>query len=189
MKSKITVLAFALLTSLSVLANSSASLTIVASTESVYNVYYKTAEAGRVKVSIYNSGNKLVFSEMLYNVASFMRPYNFSELSEGEYTVVVEDKNGKQAEKVNYAMNKITSIIKVTEVANASDKFLLNVTTTGTQSVTVKIFDATQTLVYNNEVEVTGSFGVIYNLSQIKSTDNITFEVSTSNGKTETITF
>jgi len=190
MKSKITVLAFALFASIASIANSTTSLTIVAASEaSVYNVYYKTSESGRVKISIYNNSKQLVFSEILSNVASFMRPYNFSNLKEGEYTVVVEDKNGKQAEKINYAMNKITSMIKVSEVANTTNKFILNVTTTGTEVVTVKIFDAAQTLVYNQEVEVTGSFGIIYNLSRIRLTDNITFEVSTSNGKVETITF
>ena len=189
MKSNITALVLVCLTSFAALANAPASFSIVSATASVYSVQYKSAETGKVKVSIYNSAKQLVFSEVLSNVASFVRPYNFSNLSEGEYTIVLEDKNGKQAEKINYAMNKITSVIKVSEVADASDKFLLNVTTTGTEVVTVRIFDSLNNMVYHKEVEVTGNLGIVYNLGQVKLKDKVTFEVSTSNGKVETIVF
>jgi hypothetical protein len=69
----------------------------------VYNIHYRTTIEGTVKLSIINSKNKAVFSEVLLNTSSFVRPYNFSHLAEGEYTVILEDKNGKQAEKIWHA--------------------------------------------------------------------------------------
>jgi uncharacterized protein YaiI (UPF0178 family) len=124
------------------------------------------------------------------NVASFVRPYNFSELPEGEYTIVLEDKNGKQVEKVNYAMNKVVSFVKVTQVANVDNKYMLNVSNNGSEVVTVKIFSG-NALLHKQDVQVTGSFGQVYNLNQVKATTDakITFEISTSSGKYETITF
>ena len=191
MNSKLSVLVFAFIVStVSAFADAPTSLTVVPATSQVYKVYYKTKEAGKVKVSIINSSNQLVFSEVMSNVASFVRPYNFSELPEGEYTIVLEDKNGKQVEKVNYAMNKIVSFVKVTEVANADNKFMLNVANNGSEVVTVKIFSG-NSLVHTQNVEVKGSFGQVYNLNQVKAATKatITFEVSTSSGKYQTITF
>ena len=68
----------------------------------VFNIHYRTAEKGRVKISIIDCKNKTVFSEVLLNTSSFVRPFNFSQLHEGVYTIVLEDKNGKQSEKINY---------------------------------------------------------------------------------------
>ncbi len=170
-------------------ADSATALSVIPTANaSVYNVHYKAKETGNIKVSVFNNKNQLLFSEVLNNVGSFSRPYNFSELPEGEYTIVLEDKNGKQVEKVNYFMSKVKSVISVTEVANAEDKYKLNVTNNGTEAVTVKIYDNTNTLIHEQNVEVTGHFGLIYNLSQVKSASTVTFEVITSTG-IERVTF
>lgn len=191
MNSKLSVLVFAFIVSTaSAFADAPTSLTVVPAASQVYKVYYKTNETGKVKVSIINSRNELVFSEVMSNVASFVRPYNFSELPEGEYTIVLEDKNGKQVEKVNYTMNKIVSFVKVTEVANADNKYMLNIANNGSEVVTVRIFSG-NALVHTQNIEVTGAFGQVYNLNQIKAATNasITFEVSSSSGKYQSITF
>jgi len=168
-----------------------ASFEIVSKSEAVYSVHYKAAEIGKVKVSIFNSENKMIFTEVLNNVASFKRPYNFSELAEGEYTIVLADKNGKQVEKVNYLKNKITTLVTVAQVANAEYKYKLNVANNGTEVVSVRIYDNVKGLLYEESMEVTGNHSLIYNLSQVKPAPNaiIIFEVTTSNGKTETAMF
>jgi hypothetical protein len=61
----------------------------------VYNIHYRTTEKGTVKLSIIDSKDNAVYSEVLFNTSSFVRPFNFSQLNEGEYTVVLGDKNGK----------------------------------------------------------------------------------------------
>ena len=190
MRSKITVLFFALMMSVAAFADSPTSLTVTSASAHVYKVYYKANEAGKVRVSIINNSNKAVFSEVLNNVASFVRPYNFSELPEGEYTIVVEDKNGKQVEKVQYSMSKITSFISVTEKANDPNKYILNVVNNGTDVVSVKIF-AAENLLHEQTLQVTGNFGQVYNLSSVRTTNDmkITFVVTTSAGITRTIEF
>jgi hypothetical protein len=183
MNSKLVVLVLAFIVSTATaFADAPTSLTVVSATSQVYKVYYKTKEAGKVKVSI--------ISEVMNNVASFVRPYNFSELPEGEYTIVLEDKNGKQVEKVNYTMNKIVSFVKITEVANADHKYMLNVANNGSEVVTVKIFSG-NSLLHTQDVQVTGAFGQVYNLTQVKAATDakVTFEVSTSSGKFQSITF
>lgn len=171
-------------------ADAPASLSVTPASDKVYTVVYKASETGKVKVSIYTKKNELVFSEVLTNVASFKRPYNFSQLEEGEYTIVLEDKNGKQVETINHVSNKITSAINVKKLADAENKYVLNVITSGTEGVVVKIYDNTG-LVYVQNVEVTGYFGLIFDLSKVKSTPSstVTFEISTNSGKVETAVF
>ena len=192
MKSKINALVIAcVMMSFAAVAASPVTMSVTTSSASVFKINYKTAEVGTVKISIYDNNNQLVFVEVLNNVASFVRPYNFTEMSEGEYTIVVATKNGKQAEKVNYSVSKVESVISVSEVANAENKYMLNVTNNGTEEVYVRIFNNENILVHEQSVQATGSFGLIYNLNKLKSTteSNVTFEVSTSSGKFEKITF
>lgn len=190
--SKITVLVVAfIMTAVAAFADAPVSLSVVpASNAYVYTVYYKTAESGKVKISIVNANDKLVFSEVLNNVASFSRPYNFSQLEEGQYTIILEDKNGRQVEKVNYTMNKINSIVKVTRLQNDADKFVLSVVNNGSENVMVRIYSADNTILHEQRVNVTGNFALMYNLSQAKIGVNqpVTFEVTTSD-KTEVVTF
>jgi hypothetical protein len=171
-------------------ADSPATLTVTSASDAkVYTVVYKAAETGKVKVSIYTKSNQLVFSEVLTNVTSFKRPYNFSELEEGEYTIVLEDKNGKQVEKINHVANKINSVINVKKLIDADNKYVLKVITNASETVSVKIYDEANGLIYVQSVDVTGFFGLVYDLSKVKSTpaSTVTFEISTSSGKTETV--
>ncbi len=192
MKSKFNALVIAcLMMSFAAVAASPVSMSVTAASANVFNINYKTAEAGTVKISIYDTNNQLVFAEVLTNVSSFVRPYNFTDMSQGEYTITVSGKNGNQTEKVNYTANKIESFISVSEVANAENKFMLNVTNNGSEAVFVRIIDNNNTLLHEQSVQVTGSFGLIYNLSKVKSATepSVTFEVSTESGKFEKITF
>ncbi len=154
------------------------SLTVNAKNEVVFNVHYKTNETGTVRVSIVNKENQIVYSEVLTNVSSFTRPYNFSELNEGEYTIVVEGKSGKQAEKITYATSKVISFAMVSEVENQKNKYLLNVTNNGAQNVTVRIVDANGAVLHEQTLEVIGNAGVIYDLNKVKNDNSsITFEI------------
>jgi hypothetical protein len=191
MNFRITTLLFAFaLLSVSALAEAPASVAVIAAPNTaVYSVYYRTDVAGEVKVSILNSDKKVVFSEVLSGVASFKRPYNFSQLPHGEYTIVIEDKNGKQFEQVNYTLNKIESFIRVSKVANSSDKYVLNVSSTGSEDVYVKIMNGS-TVLHEQKILVNKSIGLVYNLSQLKTkTGEVTFDIVTASGKREIVAF
>lgn len=176
--------------SFSAVADATASFSVSpAESQHVFNIKYKSLETGTVKISVYDSGNTLLFTEVLTNVSSFVRPYNFSELKEGEYTIVVSDKSGEQIQKVNYSTNKISSYIKVTELANTESKYVVNITNNGSEDVRVKIFMNDDTLLHDQIERVSGSFGLVYNLSKIKTATSITFEITTNSGKVERITF
>ncbi|RAW00103.1 hypothetical protein [Pseudochryseolinea flava] len=180
---------FALL-SVSAFAEAPASTKAVVSSanNSVYSVVYKSDMAGDVKVSILDKNKKLIFTETIANVASFKRPYNFSQLAEGQYTIVIEDKAGKQLEQVNYTATKVESFVRVNKVANAEGKYVLNVMSSGAEGVYVRISNASSVL-HEEKIIVDKSFGLIYNLTQIKGNSEITFEVVTDSGKTTVAEF
>jgi hypothetical protein len=186
----ILILAFIII-GLAAFAENPSAFTVTSAEKGVFTVMYKRPETGKVKLSIFNIDDKLIFSEVLNNVGSFVRPYNFNELAEGEYTIVLEDKNGRYEEKISHKSPGIVSFIKVNAVANESDKYVLNVVTNAKESVYVKIFDNVKGLVYEQQVEVTGSYGLLYNLNKVKSSANaiVIFEVTTGSGKVVTTMF
>ena len=191
MKIKVTSLLFVFVaTVMTAFADVPASLEVISASASVYKVHYKTKEIGTVRVTIYNSNRDVVFTEMITNVASFIRPYNFSSLAEGAYTIELRDKSGKQLETVNYTKEKVTSLIKVTEMGDAANKYKLNITNNGTEEVRVSIYE-NYTLLYQETVTVTGNHGTIYNLSKLKLADDaiVIFEVVTESGKAEKAVF
>jgi hypothetical protein len=156
-------------------------------TTGVYKLVYKTTGAGKVKVSIYDENRDLIFTETLTNVESFIRPYNFSNLSQGDYTIVVEDKTGKTEEKVAYYFKKVESAVEVTKIANEANKYLLSVENKETDLIDVKILDAERNILHEESMTVNGKFSVIYNLTTIKG--EITFEVIGSDGLIKTIKY
>jgi flagellar hook assembly protein FlgD len=156
-------------------------------TTGIYKVVYRSAEAGKVKVSILDANKELVFTETLNNVESFSRPYNFSNLSQGEYTIVVEDKNGKTEEKVSYHFVKVQSTIEVAKIGNEQNKYLLSVENKATDLIHVRILDVTGNVLHEQSMTVNGKFSVVYNLNKVKTAP--IFEVSGSDGAMKTVNF
>jgi hypothetical protein len=187
----VNVIIFALVSfSTSLFAESPATMAVIPNaTSGVYKVCYKGAEAGKVKLSILNANSEVVFSEVMTGVSSFIRPYNFSQLTEGEYTIVLEDKAGKQVEQVSYHLNKVESLISVSKLAGFDNKFIVSVANKGTDLVNVRISDLAGNVLHDQTEKVDGHFALIYNLNEVKAyTSKVTFEVSTS-GKTYTVTY
>lgn len=152
----------------------------------VYNIHYKAAEKGTVKLSILDGKNNVVYTEVLVNTSSFIRPFNFSQLQAGEYKIVLEDKNGKQSEKVQYSLSHVTSSVSVLPVLNQDGKYRLNVHNNGAENVDVRIFTQEGLLIHDQRLNVSGNHALIFNLKKVSS-PTFTFEVTTSNGSTKTI--
>ncbi|HEY8935249.1 MAG TPA: hypothetical protein VIM65_08510 [Cyclobacteriaceae bacterium] len=177
--------------STSLFAESPATMAVIPNaTSGIYKVCYKGAEAGRVKLSILNANGDVVFSEVMTAVSSFIRPYNFSQLSEGVYTIVLEDKAGKQVEEVSYRLNKVECLISVSKLAGFDNKFIVSVASNdAADMVNVKIYNEAGTLIHEQTEKVNGNFGLIYNLSEVKvHGEKVTFEVSTS-GKSYVVSY
>jgi len=145
---------------------------------SVVKVFYKAEQAGTVKVSIFSQDHSLVFTETMKRVSGFLRPYNFSELSAGKYTIQIEDSNGKKTETVDYVAGKIEKLISIVKLAEEG-KYLLSVYSEASDRINVKIYNDANQLIHSQEKRIDRSFAEVLN---IKDINQFTIEVSDSHG-------
>lgn len=154
---------------------------------STFKLFYKAERTNNVRVTIYDANGKAVFAETIRQVSNFMRPYNFSSLSEGDYTIEVVDENGKSIENVEYYNGRIKRFANVVKVSGSTDKFVLSIANQGNNEITVKIFNQGNNLIYKDIETISGDFAKVYKLDNV--TGNITFEVSDQNGILKTFSY
>ena len=148
-------------------------------------LFYKGTKQTDVKVSIYNAANTLVYSETIKNVDGFVRPYNFTNLEEGEYSIELLGENGRQVERVFYKLGKVQKLANVMHVTGEPNKYILTVANKGQDVLTIKIYGDKGVLLYSKTEEVNGDFAQVYNLD--KYNGGLTFEVSDSKGVTKSL--
>lgn len=166
-----------------------ASVSVVTTEENVFTIQYTNTEKNNVRVSILNNKNQEIFSESFYHVSSFKRPYNFSQLAEGDYTIIIEDKNGKQTETISYRLNKVVSYVHIARVPKKEGKFWLNVASSGLEVIEVRIFDQNGVQVHAQSMEVNGTLSTVFNLNAMKNNKSVSFEVTDANGKMHKASF
>jgi len=161
------------------------SVAVVAGTANhIFKVIYKSKTANKVQVTIFNTANEMVFTESLNNIMAFTRPYNFSSLPEGEYTIVVRDSFGKKVEKVNFIHGTIESLISVRKLSASTSKYMLTSVNKGVNVLTISIYNEEGALLHNETRMVDGNFGIVYNLGE---EGKYTFVVSDKTGVSKTI--
>ena len=151
----------------------------------LYKVYYKSEKVGRVKVSIIDEKGNILFNETINKVDGFLRPYNFDGLPEGEYTVKVEDENGKTVEKVSYKAGRVEKLIHVQKL-HGENKYMLSIASPKAEDVFIYIFDDQNNLIYNEIQSINGAFAQVYNLQDMKS---FTIEVSDKFGVLKKVSY
>jgi hypothetical protein len=183
MKNVLSVLVMLMLISSAAFANvgkpGSAGIAIVRK-GSTFNVFYKNDKVSDVRVSIRDAKHDVVFTEVLKKVDGFLRPYNFSALSEGNYTIEVSDESGSQVETVSYRNGKVERLMSLVRIAGENEKFLLSVPNKGDDVLNVKIFDAKSNLLYEANEEIHSDFAKVYNFAKLKQ--NVVLEITDKHG-------
>jgi hypothetical protein len=152
-----------------------------------FKVIYAGTEAGKVRMTIFNQQDEVVFTETSKNADGFMRNVNFEGMTPGEYTIEIASKEGKQAQKIVYARNTAVKNVQVSKIANES-KYVLSVASTGAnEKISVRIFDGANNLVHTESRTISGNFGLVYNLSNVSGVP--TFEVADNTGVVRTIRY
>jgi hypothetical protein len=148
-----------------------------------YKLFYKGTAKMDVKVSILDASDNVVFTEILKKVEGFIRPYNFLNLPEGEYTIEIADKNGRQVESVSYQKGKLEKLAHLLKVSGTEGKYLLTVSNKDAGSIRVRIFDDSHNTIYDHQEEIKSDFAKIYNLEKVSG--KFTFEITDEEGRTK----
>ncbi len=155
---------------------------------STFKVIYEGSEAGKVKMTIFDKNDNVVFAETTKTAGGFIRNVNFEGMNPGEYTIEIADKDGKQAQKVTYAKKTSVQNVQISKLASNESKYLLSVACTGTQEqISVRIFDGANNLVHTESRTINGNFGLVYNLADVAGVP--TFEVADNTGAIRTIRY
>jgi len=147
---------------------------------SIIKLFYRGEQSGKVKVTIYNDKGNAVFRETMYQIENFMRPYNFSELPEGEYTLELRDDQGLHYQKVTHSsliQKRVAHLIRLNEAEN---KYMLAIPNVGPDALTVKIYDKDNILLYQGTEAIEGNFAKVYNLNGLSQ--NFRFEILDGQG-------
>jgi len=135
---------------------------------STIKLLYRAEQSNDVKVLIFNEENQIVLSERFKNVNGFLRPYNFSELPNGNYRFELIDGNGRQIEKISYKDDKAEKIAKLMPVAGNDKKLLLSVPNKYPDVLTITILDEVNNVLYTETERITTDFAKVYNLESFK---------------------
>lgn len=152
-----------------------------------FHVFYKAVKLSDVKIFIRNERNDLVFTETIRKTDGFVRPYNFTQLEEGEYTVEVVDCNHRQVQKITHGIKPHDELAHVVRVSSAENKFLLTLPNKVHNTISVKIYGDKHQLVYEELLEITDDFARLYNLNQING--EFSFEITDGEGNVKVLSY
>lgn len=152
-------------------------------TDKIVKVYYRSDKAGKVKVTIYcMTTGKEVFTEEIRKQSKFIRPYNLDGLPYGEYSIVLEDENGRAVEKISYTkkvVKVLSSIIQSKETKDVTVALFSN----GNTDVVVRLLDAKGNLLQAEQYAINGQANKRFNLKNIEGA----VKVEVLNGEDEII--
>ncbi|HEX6224264.1 MAG TPA: hypothetical protein VFZ52_07635 [Chryseolinea sp.] len=152
---------------------------------STFRLLYKGIKQSDVKVLILNDENRIVFSEKIKSTDGFARPYNFSNLPEGHYSIQVKDGISTRTETVNYHIKKEERTMHLMRF-QGSTRYVLSVPNKGTDDLSITIFNDLDEVIYKTRENVSGDFARIYNLGE--HSGNFRFVVTDGNGQTKSVT-
>ncbi len=159
--------------------------TAVIKNGSTFKLLYKGAEQSDVKVLILNDENQIVFSEKIKNTDGFARPYNFSNLPEGHYSIQIKDNAGVRTETVSHQIKREEKTMHLLRL-DGTGKYVLSVPSQGKQDLSIMIFNDLNEVLYQSEEKINGDFARIYNLGD--QTSKFRFVVTDGKGLTKSVT-
>jgi len=144
----------------------------------VVKVFYKKANAEKIKVTIYNDEDEAVFSEELKSKSGFVRPYNLASLPKGEYRVVMEGESEKREESVSNLKDysrPLAGVIKPND-----NQLVVTLFSKDGKDLNVTLLDDQQNVLFSERYKVDGQASKLFNLKRVKGA--VSVEVSDESG-------
>lgn len=152
------------------------SFKIVAKADLKYDLYYVSESDAPVTVRIYDESGNLIRDDKIKNHRSFKKTYNFKELASGNYKVVVINEEGKGTQAIFHNPQQTQLQIILSQIPDTKS-FTLHVGDFDmSKPLKVKVYNGDNELLFTEEINETGSFSRVYNLSKIDA-DMVRFTV------------
>lgn len=153
----------------------------------VFKVIYKGNTAGKVKLNIFDQAGRIIHSASIPGLNGFICPLNFKGLDPGTYTIELIDNLGSHRENVVYTPVNQMKVVHVSKLRGQAGKFLLAVARAHEETITIRIYEDGDKLVYSESKNVNGDFAEILKLE--KPDRHYLFEISDTDGNTKHFAF
>jgi hypothetical protein len=158
---------------------------IVRTTDGV-RVFYKSEKVAKVKVTIYNQSGERVFFEEVKSRLGFSRPYNLTNMPQGDYRVVLEDENGTSEKIISNVKESAKVMAAVINARKEYNRCLVTLYSNRESEVTVRLLDTNANELAVENYTVSGQSSKLFNLANFKGA--VSVEVSDANGIIKTTT-
>lgn len=149
----------------------------------VVRVLYKGDKPTKVSVVIFDEQNRIVFSEGVKKRSEFIRPYNLSNLPEGNYRIVVEDENGKHEENVNHVKEPAKVLSSIVN-AKEKQKCLVALFSKGEANVQITLTDIHKKILVSEMCTVKGQVSKLFDLKDVNGP--VTVQITDKKGTVQT---
>jgi hypothetical protein len=140
-----------------------------------YKLIYPVRNAGIVYVKIYDQQGQQVFSDRIRNKNGFMKPYDFSNMPDGNYKFMIKSDGGKIITDVVHKLHEDDLNIALGDTGE-KDAYRLVVTGVKKDPVYVNIYDYKDQLVFEDIVKVGKNFSRVYSFPE--NAKDLTFVVT-----------
>ena len=155
------------------------SIQVVPEFDARYKLVYPVKKTEQVRIRIYDDENHLLLSENVENHKGFMKSYDFSNLSDGMYTINIQSPSGIISKEV-YHRYKKNDIDFSVERDPENKSFRLVVHGVLKEPVYVDIMDEKSVKIFEDTVDIGKGFSRTYRFDGILP-ENILFRVSSAN--------
>ena len=145
---------------------------------SIFLVTYKGDKTSTITLVIQDDKGKEVLTKSIKATKDFSVPVNFSSVDEGTYTVMIDNGSEKLTKTLNYTNEKAPTYSHVVNLGG--NHYLFTSSYAGPEKITLRIYDGSETLVYQKEQVIKGDFALLLNLKDVTGTP--VFEVTENSG-------
>jgi hypothetical protein len=142
-------------------------------------VSYSNTKPGKVTLTIKDDHGTVLVKRIIKNENGFAMPANFASVMEGIYYVETDNGTEKQIAKIDYNNNVAATYSRVVDLGEG--RYLLSSSHVGRETITIKIYDGNDSMIFNEEKKISGGLSMLFNLKNVVGKPS--FEVSESSGR------
>jgi hypothetical protein len=149
---------------------------LISGKEYHYRLIYPFKDEVEVEVTIKDEKGRTLVKESINNQEGFMRPYNLKGLSEGKYSMTIEDGEVSSVKEINLSDQKKMIVNKMD-----NGKFQVTASDLNASKLFISVYDEKENLLHQKTIDQASGFTQVFDLSKSKAQAH-TFELTSTAG-------